>query len=173
MEDSIVHDPPSMSLSTMTLDSATYLVGEKVRHLKVKEAPYNLPAGHQVLVKTAAVAVNPVGWAIQDLALFPLTYPNILEDDVAGEVVEVGQSVTKVKKDDRVIGIAIGQVTHNNSACDFQQYTIIRSVSVSDIPHTRSPPLSGHRCRRVVSGRPPIASANISQSYPNDKAHFV
>ena len=46
------------------------------------------PAAGEILVRNAAIAVNPVDWLLQDSALFPwLTYPMILDSDVAGEAV--------------------------------------------------------------------------------------
>ncbi|KAI4124190.1 MAG: hypothetical protein LQ338_004938 [Usnochroma carphineum] len=122
----------------MTSNSAAWLVGEKVKPLEVKEAPYTLPGEDEILVKNAAVAVNPVDWAIQEMAIFPITYPTILGADVAGEVVEVGQSVTKFKKGDRVLGFALGQITHQNRNAGFQQYTVIPSACASIIPDTLS-----------------------------------
>lgn len=118
----------------MTSNSAAWLVGEKVKPLKVEGAPYTLPGDNEILVKNAAIAVNPVDWSVQDLAIFPVTYPTILGTDLAGEVVEVGPSVTKFKKGDRVAGLGIGTVTGQSSGSGFQQYTIVPSGLASPIP---------------------------------------
>lgn len=45
---------------------------------------------------------------IQDYGIFLQKYPNVCGTDVAGEVYEVGEGVTHVKKGDRVLGF----VTH-------------------------------------------------------------
>lgn len=122
----------------MTSNSAAWLVGEKVKPLEVKAAPYTSPTDKDILVKNAAVAVNPVDWAIQALAIMAFEYPTTLGADVAGEVVEVGKSVTSVRKGDRVLGFAIGSVNHNKSECAFQEYTIIQPPFCSVIPKTLS-----------------------------------
>lgn len=44
---------------------------------------------------------------IQDYGLFIQKYPNVTGTDVAGEVVEVGEDVTHVKKGDRVMGYVL------------------------------------------------------------------
>ncbi|WP_319420511.1 alcohol dehydrogenase catalytic domain-containing protein [Pleurocapsa sp. FMAR1] len=72
--------------------------------LEVKPAPYTSPSENEIVIKNAAVAVNPIDWKLQDEALFDwLQYPLILGDDVAGEVVEVGSGVSRFKPGDRVL----------------------------------------------------------------------
>jgi len=44
---------------------------------------------------------------IQTYGLFMQKYPNVCGTDVAGEVYEIGEGVTHVKKGDRVIGYAV------------------------------------------------------------------
>lgn len=122
----------------MASNSAAWLVGEKVKPLEVKEAPYTLPGDDEILVKNAAVAVNPVDWVVQDMAIFPKTYPTIIGSDLAGEVVEVGKSVTKFKKGDRVLGFGAATVTGQTSGSSFQQYTVIPSGLASIIPNDLS-----------------------------------
>lgn len=118
----------------MTSNSAAWLAGEKVRPLEVKTAPYTSPGENEILVKNAAVAVNPVDCKLQELAIFPLQYPIILGSDVAGEVVEVGKSVTSFKKGDRVLGLANWHASQKNSEAGFQLYSILQPVFTSSIP---------------------------------------
>jgi len=66
----------------------------------------------QVVIKNHAVAVNPVDWKIQDYDFF-VKYPTVLGTDVAGEVHEVGEGVTHVKKGDRVLGHAHSLIASN------------------------------------------------------------
>ena len=61
------------------------------------------PGPDDVVIKNHAVAINPVDWKIQDYGLFIQSWPNVLGEDVAGEIHEVGSNVTKFKKGDRVI----------------------------------------------------------------------
>jgi len=105
--------------------------------LEVKSAPYKSPGEHQIVIKSHAVAINPVDWAIQSRgnALFPfLTYPFIGGSDAAGEVVEIGSSVTRFKVGDRVVG---------NTLClagegAFQEYPILVDNMASHIPDDMS-----------------------------------
>lgn len=86
----------------MATNSAAWLPSAKAHPFEVKEAPFPQPADDEVVVKNHAVAINPIDWKLQREAIFPLKYPTVLGCDVAGEIVEVGSSVTNVKKGDRV-----------------------------------------------------------------------
>lgn len=60
---------------------------------------------NQLLVKVYASSVNPVDWKIRSGQLQVLTgykFPLVLGFDVAGEVVEVGESVTRFQKGDKI-----------------------------------------------------------------------
>lgn len=74
--------------------------------LKVDDAP--LPsAGHgELVVKNAAVAINPLDCHMQDSGVFVQQWPAIFGCDVAGEVYEVGPGpdTQRFKNGDRVIG---------------------------------------------------------------------
>lgn len=127
-----------LSSHTMPSNSASWLVGEKAHPLEIKTAPYNLPGDKEVLVKNAALAINPVDWALQALAIFPLKYPVILGADIAGEVLEVGNGVTRFKKGDRVLAFALGSVNQTQSQGAFQEYAIIQQQLASVIPDSLS-----------------------------------
>ena len=55
-----------------------------------------------MVIKNHAVAVNPVDWKVQDYGAFVKKWPVVLGEDYAGEIVEVGEGVTHLKKGDRV-----------------------------------------------------------------------
>ncbi|KAL9578565.1 MAG: hypothetical protein Q9212_005638 [Teloschistes hypoglaucus] len=120
----------------MTSNSAAWLVGEKVNPLEVSPAPYSSPGKDEIVVKNAALAVNPADHAGQAFALFPYPYPFILGEDVAGEIVEVGASITSYKKGDRVLSFAFGSVSHRKEEGAFQQYTVLRPQLTSIIPNS-------------------------------------
>ena len=107
--------------------------------LTVGPAPYTPPAAGEVVVRVRAVAVNPVD-AIPGIAyrlILPwLTCPAVIGGDVAGEVVEVGESVTRMKPGDRVLGLALGLERSRNRAAEgaFQHYTVLMAHMVSPIP---------------------------------------
>lgn len=80
-------------------------MAKQAPQLEVREAPYpSSPEENQILVKTTAVAVNPVDWKIQDHGMFLEKYPNILGCDVSGSVVATGPGVSGFSKGDRVFG---------------------------------------------------------------------
>lgn len=61
-------------------------------------------AANEILIRNAAIAINPLDWILQDVALLPwLDYPAILGSDVSGEVAAVGGAVERFKVGDRVI----------------------------------------------------------------------
>ncbi|TVY59517.1 Zinc-binding alcohol dehydrogenase domain-containing protein cipB [Lachnellula cervina] len=120
----------------MPSNTAAWLTAAKSNPLEVKTAAYTSPGDHEILVKNGAVAVNPVDWKLQDNALFPLDYPTILGEDVAGTVVEVGSAVSRFQKGDRVLGYAQSLVTNKPSEGGFQEYTIITDNLASQIPST-------------------------------------
>ncbi|OZJ04674.1 hypothetical protein BZG36_02563 [Bifiguratus adelaidae] len=122
----------------MPSNEAAWLVAEKVKPLEVKPATYTPPGEHEIVIKNAAVAINPADWLLQELAPFPLNYPTILGHDVAGEVVEVGSSVTRFRVGDRVLGKAVGFTTHRDCDNAFQLYTVVLDNLASPIPSTMS-----------------------------------
>ena len=58
----------------------------------------------EIIVKNAAIAINPIDWHQQDAGIFVQQFPAIIGCDVAGEVHEIGAGVERFKKGDRVIG---------------------------------------------------------------------
>ncbi len=118
---------------------AAWLITSKASKLEVKSAPYTSPASNQVVIKTAAVAINPVDHIKMDMGevLYSwVNYPLILGYDVAGEVVEVGSGVTRFKPGDRVIGLSYGMEKSRNTSAEsgFQHYTVLHTHMTSPIP---------------------------------------
>lgn len=89
---------------TTPKNQAAWLSSPKANPLIVAESPFSRPSAGEVLIKNAALAINPVDNKIQDLNIFNLPTPLILGIEVAGEVIEIGDGVTNVKVGDRVIG---------------------------------------------------------------------
>ena len=110
-------------------------VGEK---LDVRSSPYPSPDEHEMVIQNHAWAVNPVDRVLQERKAFDwLQYPVILGCDVAGTVVQVGSSVTRFKKGDRVLALASSGL-HKPGAGAFQQYSLIEPVVTVPIPATMS-----------------------------------
>ena len=123
---------------SMVINTAAWLNEAKAKPLDVKTAPSWTPAENEVLVKNHAVAINPLDMALQSFAVFPLNYPTILGQDVAGEVVAVGPNVTTLKPGSRVVGHAVGVSSKRDQDNGFQAYTILQTNMVSEIPDSIS-----------------------------------
>lgn len=101
-----------MSAKTNT---AAYLTATKAP-LEVKPSTYPVPGDDEVIIKTRAIAFNPVDTGIQELGpdVFTfITLPAILGYDVAGEIEAIGKSVTKFHIGDRVAGLAERGLQHH------------------------------------------------------------
>lgn len=59
----------------------------------------------EIVVKNAAVAINPLDCHMQDAGVFVKQWPAVFGCEVAGEVYEVGSGAERFKKGDRVIGL--------------------------------------------------------------------
>lgn len=121
------------------INRAAWLTGKQVFPLAVKEAPYTPPGPNEIVVKSAAIAINPVEamkQAMGDNMMSWVKYPFVLGHDVAGQVVEVGSGVTRFKPGDRVLGDAVGLDQRSNRSCEgaFQEYVVLRQNLVSAIP---------------------------------------
>lgn len=115
----------------MSTNNAAYLVATKAP-VEIKPAPYPSPADDEIVVKTRAIAINPVDHAIQELGpdYFKfITLPCILGYDVAGEVEVVGAGVTTFKPGDRVAGFARG---------GFQAHVPLAAYQTVSLPDTLS-----------------------------------
>ncbi|KAI4845430.1 zinc-binding dehydrogenase [Aureobasidium sp. EXF-8845] len=122
----------------MPANRAAYLVAQG-KPLEVREAPYTTPGPNQVVVKNAAVAINPVDWLLPKVVKMfcpQVKLPFIFGDDCAGTVVEVGEGVKGLKVGDRVLGLAVSFDKRSNKASEggFQEYTVLRTTLVSKIP---------------------------------------
>ncbi|KAF2819338.1 GroES-like protein [Ophiobolus disseminans] len=115
-------------------NKAAWITKPKGNPLEVKEAPMPKAGKGEVVIKNHAIAVNPVDWKVQDYGIILQKYPNVLGTDVAGEVYEVGEDVTHLKKGDRVLGHAFSLITNDPSYGGFQLYTACNALVVSKIP---------------------------------------
>lgn len=128
----------------MPINHAAWLNASKARPLEVRDAPYTSPGANEIVVRNCAVAINPVDWMIQDLGTSLmyrwLKYPCILGTDVAGEVIEVGERVTRFSIGDRVLGYAAGndEKRINPAESAFQTYTVILAHMAAPIPNFMS-----------------------------------
>ncbi|MCJ1282196.1 hypothetical protein MMC26_001519 [Xylographa opegraphella] len=128
----------------MPSNTAAYQTAAKARPLEIRPAPYTSPGANEIVIKNAAVAINPLDWMLQvqgDFLYSWMKYPAVFGTDVAGEVVEIGQGVTLFKVGDRVIGHAQGTDKQYNTSAKygashgaFQEYVILQVQMASKIP---------------------------------------
>ncbi|MEA5360922.1 zinc-binding alcohol dehydrogenase family protein [Amycolatopsis sp., V23-08] len=126
----------------MTTNTAAWITGRHAR-LEVGPAAYPSPGTGQIVVRNQAVAINPLDWIIQaagNLAYRWLRYPTVLGSDVAGEVVEVGENVTRFRVGDRVLAHAVGTDKDVNNAAEgaFQLYSVVLERLACPIPDALS-----------------------------------
>ncbi len=86
----------------MTKNQAAFL-DRVASRFRVGEAPMPKAEPGRVVIRNKFAAVNPADWKVQETGSFIRGYPVVLGGDVAGDVVEVGDGVTRMKKRDRVI----------------------------------------------------------------------
>jgi NADPH:quinone reductase-like Zn-dependent oxidoreductase len=124
-------------------NSAAYLTAPKARPLQVASAPYCSPKHGEITLRNRAIAINPIDRMKQEKGNFIygwLKYPALLGIDLAGEVVEVGEGVTRFGVGDRVLGFANGvdKARNKHAECAFQLYTVLPENLVSRIPDAMS-----------------------------------
>ncbi|PVH86155.1 GroES-like protein [Cadophora sp. DSE1049] len=120
----------------MPTNTAAWLTEAKSIPFTIKSAPLVSPGPNQILIKNHAIAINPIDGKLQYHAIYPIKYPTILGQDVAGEVVAVGPDVARFKAGDRVLGMTAGFVTGKDEEKGFQEYTILNVDVTSEIPES-------------------------------------
>ncbi|KAF2719426.1 putative zinc-binding alcohol dehydrogenase domain-containing protein cipB [Polychaeton citri CBS 116435] len=106
--------------------------------LEVGEAPLPTPSSGEIVLKNAAVAINPLDCHMQDIGVFVQQWPAIFGCDVAGEVYAVGPDVQRFKKGDRIIGHAINLVSGRPQDGAYALYTVIPADKAAILPDTIS-----------------------------------
>ena len=96
--------------------------------MKFEDYPDPSPGPDEVLVRVAAVGVNPIDVKRRSgeaKAYSPITFPGILGVDVAGTVVSCGPKVTRFSVGDRVFGMA----DHT-----YAELCVVKAESLAKIP---------------------------------------
>lgn len=102
-------------------------------------APVPVPGASEIVVRARAVAVNPIDRLLPLMGDFIapwLSYPTVPGSDVAGEVIAVGDAVTRFKIGDRAVGHAAGLEKSRNNAAEggFQHLVVLLEHMASPIP---------------------------------------
>lgn len=122
-----------MKIEMSTSNKAAVLKESKAQ-ITVEERPIPTPKAGEILVKSSALAINPVDWKIQASSYFITKYPNVLGSDVAGTVEAIGEGVQHFKKGDHVAGFAAVIQSNNIDEGAFQQYCILRQHCTAKLP---------------------------------------
>ena len=125
---------------------AAYLTKARAYPLVISDAPHTILQPNTIRVRVHALAINPVDHIFQtqgtSLAYQWLKYPLVLGSDIAGTVVEIGESVQNFSIGDRVLGQCLGTdkayVDSQNAEAGFQEYSVLRAHMSSIIPDTLS-----------------------------------
>ncbi|KAJ5709783.1 hypothetical protein N7493_010074 [Penicillium malachiteum] len=102
--------------------------------LEVRAAPLPEAGPGELVIKNAAVAINPLDCHMQDSGVFIQQWPAIFGCDVAGEVYEIGKDVERFKTGDRVIGHAINLTSGRPQDGAFALYTVIPADKAAILP---------------------------------------
>jgi len=117
----------------------------------VKDPTYHAT---EVLIKIEAASVNPIDWKIRKGMLrfiVPLKFPAILGFDISGEVIAVGNKVTKFKVGDSVFGWS-----NLRGGQGYAQYIALDEQNILNRPWTLSAfeaagaPLAGETALQVL-----------------------
>ncbi|VDB95730.1 unnamed protein product [Peniophora sp. CBMAI 1063] len=94
--------------------------------------PIPQPGPGQVLIRNAAVALNPVDWIIRSYGLFvsPYGFPAVVGSDGAGEIAALGPDVQGWKTGETVLY----QCFWNPDRGTFQEYTIADAARIARVP---------------------------------------
>ncbi|RWA03699.1 hypothetical protein EKO27_g11407 [Xylaria grammica] len=117
---------------------AAVITEAKAHPFVIRPAPVWTPGAHEILVKNEAVAINPVDGNLQYMSIYPLNYPTVLGQDIAGTVVAIGPGVTRFRVGDRVVGHATGMTSGRQQDGGFQLYTTLQTNMASPIPANMS-----------------------------------
>jgi len=88
----------------------------------------------EVLVKVKAAALNPADWKIQKYGFLVDEYPAVLGSDIAGDVVEIGEGVTRFSVGDRVFGPGLFRADYSA----FQEFSKLKEGLAAKVPESLS-----------------------------------
>ncbi|KAF8450258.1 chaperonin 10-like protein [Boletus edulis BED1] len=140
---------------TMTTQKALWLPNIGAEYtLGQNEIPE--PGPGEVLVQLEAIALNPLGWKIQQSGFFMVKeYPAIVGEDGAGVVRKVGDGVTNLSEGDKVFFLT----SFGNKYTTYQEYCLTDAQLAVKIP----PSISFEQAASVSAGFTPFAVATYAQ----------
>jgi len=135
---------------------------------RLVELPKPQPKPNQLLVKTAATAINPFDWKVADGIMgdaMPYVFPLVLGQDAAGTVAGVGDKVTRFKVGERIFGqffhLPLGEGT-------FAEFTVVpETATIAALPKAVSDesgaalPTAGMTALALVEALDPKTGASV------------
>ncbi|KAJ6082019.1 zinc-binding oxidoreductase CipB [Penicillium canescens] len=118
----------------MAQNRASWIMAPRSRPFALGNAPTYKPGRGEILIKSHAVAVNPVDWKIQDSGRYLKKYPFILGRDAAGTVEEVGEGVTRFHKGQRVIAHLHSAKSGNFANAAYQLFPVALERLAAPLP---------------------------------------
>lgn len=115
-------------------NKAAVLTGPNTNPLDIRDVPMREPRPGYVVIKTAAVAIAPVDYVMQDSGMFlqDQDYPFILGCDVAGTV--HASASDRFSSGERVMGHANAIFSHDMAEGAFQHYVLVSEELMAKIP---------------------------------------
>ncbi|CAI7620640.1 unnamed protein product [Penicillium pancosmium] len=117
----------------MPVNEASWILEPK-GDLQVLPAPYPVPMQDEIVIKNQAFAIQPLDANIRSEAYIDVPYPFILGNGVAGVVEEVGPSVTKFKKGDRVVSDTPNYQLRQPKYGGWQKYVVGAEATTAKVP---------------------------------------
>ncbi|KAF5359478.1 hypothetical protein D9756_003554 [Leucocoprinus leucothites] len=119
-----------IAMSTIPSQQKALVLDKQQGNFVLGQNKVYTPGPEQLLLKVKATALNPVDWKIQKYGIYVDKYPAVLGSDVAGDVVAVGDGVTKFKVGDRVLA----QGAYTNDYATFQEFTLADEYHLAKVP---------------------------------------
>ncbi|ORY02174.1 chaperonin 10-like protein [Clohesyomyces aquaticus] len=102
--------------------------------LEVGDAPLPTAGPGEIVIKNAAVAINPLDTHMQDVGVFVQQWPAIFGCEVAGVVHSTGPDVDRFRKGDRVIGHTVNLVSGRPQDGAYALYTVVPADKAAILP---------------------------------------
>ncbi|KAJ3570226.1 hypothetical protein NP233_g4544 [Leucocoprinus birnbaumii] len=106
------------------------VIPEKGAQFTLATRPIPTPGPREVLVKVRAVALNPVDWWNQKRSYLINEFPAVIGWDIAGEVIALGEGVSRYVVGDKVIGQGLPYPDYGG----FQEYALLGEDFSAKVP---------------------------------------
>ncbi|KAF9484842.1 GroES-like protein [Pholiota conissans] len=117
-------------MASVPTTAKALLIPRKQAEFIIGKVEVRKPQPGEILIRIHSTSLNPIDWKVHKWGIFVGEYPVILGNDIAGEVIELGEGVTDFKIGDRVFG----QGHFQGDRGSFQQYIVALASTTSKIP---------------------------------------